>query len=177
MAKRLAFSSIMTALTMVFLFGSVFLPTGKIALLVMTSLCVLITHAECGTRYSVMQYLASATLGTLFIPFKLQWVVFIVFIGYYPIIKSYIEQIRIMWLEWVVKFLFFNSILIVVYFVMKYFMLSYINFGPIFNYVLSHLVAAICIAEVLFILYDYMLSCLVSYYINTVSKKINKIKF
>lgn len=175
MAKKIAFSSIMTALTMVCLYGSILLPTGRIALLVLTSLFVLITHAECGTRYSVMHFLSSSILGALFLPFKAQWITFAAFLGYYPIIKSYIEQIRIAWLEWVVKFLFFNAILIIAYFVIKYILLTYITLGPIFNYVLSHLLAVVFVAEITFILYDYMLSWLASYYVNTVSKKINKI--
>lgn len=172
MTRKMAFSSIMTALTVVCLYGSVVLPTGKIALLAMTSLCVLVTQAECGTKFALIQFLASALIGSLLVPFKSQIVIFILFIGYYPIIKSHMERIGKRWLEWLVKILFFNAVLIVAYFTLKYFLLAYINFGTIFNIVLSHLIFVVIIAEIVFVLYDYMLSMLASYYINVVQKRL-----
>lgn len=172
MTRKMAFASIMTALTVVCLYGSVFLPTGKIALLAMTSLCVLVTHAECGTKFSLIQYLASALIGSLLVPFKSQIIIFIVFIGYYPIIKSYMEHIDKRWLELLVKILFFNAILIVAYFALKYFLLTYIDLGTIFNLVFSHLIAVVIVAEIVFVLYDYMLSILASYYITVIQKRL-----
>lgn len=172
MTRKLAFSSIMTALTVVCLYGSVVLPTGKIALLAITSFCVLITQAECGTKFALIQFVSSALIGSLLVPFKSQIVLFIAFIGYYPIVKNYIEHLNKLFLEWVVKILFFNAILILAYYVLKYFLLAYINFGPIFNYVFSHLFIVIIIAEVVFVLYDYMLSLLASYYINVIQKRL-----
>ena len=105
MTKKMAFSSIMTALTIVCLYGSVVLPTGKIALLALTSLCVLVTHAECGTKFSLIQFVAASLIGLLLIPFKFQMILFIAFLGYYPIVKSYIEQLRNPLMEWLVKIL------------------------------------------------------------------------
>lgn len=170
--RKMALASIMTALTVVCLFGSVFLPTGRIALLSLTSFCVLITHVECGTRYSIIQFLATALIAVLTVPFKSQVILFVAFIGYYPIVKSYMEHIRIRWLEWLVKILFFNAVLIVAYLLLKYFLLAYISFGSIFNYVFSHLAAVIAVFEIVFILYDYLLSLLVSYYINVIQPKL-----
>ena len=174
MIKKLAFASIMTALTVVSLYGSVVFPMGRIALLALTSLCVLVTHAECGTKYSLIQFLAAGLIGFLLIPFKFQMVLFIAFLGYYPIVKSYIEQLHNHFLEWLVKILFFNAILIVAYFVLNYALLAYINFGIIFEYVLSHLFIVIIVSEIVFILYDYMLSMLASYYMNVVQKRMRK---
>ncbi len=88
MTRKLAFSSIMTALAIVCLFGSVVLPTGKIALLAVTSMCVMVTVAECGTHYALICYAATALIGFLLVPFKAQILLFTAFIGYYPIIKS-----------------------------------------------------------------------------------------
>ena len=82
------------------------------------------------------------------------------------------ERIGKRWLEWLVKILFFNAVLIVAYFALKYFLLAYINFGTIFNIVLSHLIFVVIIAEIVFVLYDYMLSMLASYYINVVQKRL-----
>ncbi len=171
MIRKLSFASVLTALTIVCLYGSTLLPTGKIALLALTSLCVLVTQAECGTRYSLIQYVASALIGLLLVPTKFQIILFIVFIGYYPIVKSYIERLNKLWLEWVVKIFYFNAMLIVLYFIVKYFLLRYVSFGPIFDYVLSHLVIVVAILELVFIFYDYLLSLMASYYNNVIKKK------
>ncbi len=172
MARKLAFSSVMTALTVVSLYGSVALPTGRIALLAIASLCVLITHAECGTKYSFIQYITTALISALIIPYKSQVILFIAFIGYYPIVKSYIERIESVWLEWVVKILFFNALFILAYFVINSFLLNYIHFGSIFMYALAHLFWVFIIFEILFVIYDYLLSLFVSYYINVLQKRI-----
>lgn len=174
MTKKMAFASIMTALTVVCLYGSVVLPTGKIALLALTSLCVLVTHAECGTKFSLIQFVAAALIGLLLIPFKFQMILFIAFLGYYPIVKSYIEQLRNPLMEWLVKILFFNAVLIIAYFVLNQILLAYISFGTIFNLIFSHLVLVIIVAEFAFILYDYILSMLASYYMNVVQKRLWK---
>lgn len=170
MTHKLAFSSVMTALTVVCLYGSVVFPTGKITLLAMTSLCVLVTQTECGTKFSFMQFVASGLIGSLLVPFKSQIIIYIAFIGYYPIVKSYVERLCKPWMERLVKFLFFNAILIALYFTFKYFLLAYINFGTIFNIVFSHLFLAVVVAEFIFALYDYMLSMLAAYYVNVVKR-------
>lgn len=172
MTRKLAFSSIMTALTIVCLYGSVALPTGRIALLAITSLCILITHAECGTKFSLLQFFSSALLGILLVPFKLQMILFVAFIGYYPIVKSYIERIGKTWLEWIVKILFFNAVLIIAYFILTNFLMTHMNLGVIFDIVMSHLLSVVVLAEIVFILYDYMLSLLASYYVNVIQKRL-----
>lgn len=171
MTRKLSFASVLTALTIVCLYGSTILPTGKIALLALTSLCVLVTQAECGTRYALIQYAASALIGLLLVPTKFQSILFIAFIGYYPIVKSHIERLDKLWLEWIVKIFYFNAMLICLYFIVKYFLLRYVSFGPIFDYVLSHLVIVVAILELVFVFYDYLLSLMASYYNNVIKKK------
>ncbi len=172
MSRKISYASILTALTVVCLYGSVFLPTGKIALLAITSLCVLVTQAECGTRYALIQYFASAIIGALLVPFKLQIILFIVLVGYYPIVKSYIERIDKLWLEWIVKIFFFTSLLILAYFFIKYFLLGYIEFGTIFNFIFSNLAIVFVLAELIFVIYDYLLSFMASYYVNVIKNRI-----
>lgn len=173
MTRKLSFASILTALTIVCIYSSTILPTGRIALLALSSLCVLVTRIECGTRFALIQYISSSLIGLLLIPSKFQIILFVVLIGYYPIIKSHIEHIDNLLLEWIVKILYFNAMLILIYFGMKYFLLSYVSFGPIFEYIWSHLVLVVLVAEIAFVIYDYLLSLMATYYINVVKKRLN----
>ena len=108
MNKKFSVAAIMTALALVCLFGSAYIPTGKIALLAMTSMCTLVTTQHCGVRYAWLQYAATALLALLLIPAKGQVFLFIGLTGYYPIVKLHIERINKMYIEWIVKIFFFN---------------------------------------------------------------------
>ena len=172
MTRKFTVASIMSALAVVCIFGSAYLPTGRIALLAITSMCVLVTVAECGVRYAWIQYAATSLLSILLIPFKFQVLLFVALLGYYPILKLHIEKIGKMWLEWLVKVLFFNALLIVVYFIFKYFLLQYVSFGAIFDVVISNICLVILIAEVVFVVYDYLLSFFAHYYKEIISKRL-----
>ncbi len=172
MTKKFTVASIMSALAIVCLFGSAYLPTGRIALLALTSMCILVTVAECGIKYAWLQYAATTLLALLLIPFKLQVFVFVALLGYYPILKLHIEKIDKLWLEWLVKILFFNALLIVAYFVVKYFLLQYVSFGAIFDVVLSNIWLVILILEVVFVIYDYLLSFFAHYYKTAISPRL-----
>jgi len=172
MTKKITVASIMTALSIVCLFGSAYLPTGRIVLLSITSMCVLITVSQCGLHYGWLQYVATSVLALLLIPFKLQVILFILFLGYYPMLKLHIEKIGKLWVEWIVKILFFTSLLIVSYFILKYFLLRYISFGAILEIVLAHTALVVVIAEIVFVLYDYFLSFFAQFYNENIKNKI-----
>ncbi len=173
MTRKFTVASIMSALAIVCLFGSAYLPTGRIALLAITSMCVLVTVTECGVKYAWLEYTATSLLAILLIPFKFQVLLFVALLGYYPILKLHIEKIDNLWLEWLVKVLFFNALLVVVYFIIKYFLLQYVSFGAIFDVVLSNIWLVILIAEIVFIVYDYLLSFFAHYYREIISKRLN----
>ncbi len=172
MTRKFTVASIMSALAVVCIFGSAYLPTGRIALLAITSMCVLVTVAECGVKLAWLQYVATSLLAILLIPFKFQVLLFVALLGYFPILKLHIEKIKILWLEWLVKILFFNALLIVVYFIFKYFLLQYASFGAIFDIVISNTWLVILIAEVVFVIYDYLLSFFAHYYKEIISKRL-----
>ena len=172
MTRKFTVASIMSALAVVCIFGSAYLPTGRIALLAITSMCILVTVAECGVKFAWLQYAATSLLAILLIPFKFQVLLFIALLGYYPILKLHIERINILWIEWLVKILFFNALLVVIYFIFKYFLLQYVSFGAIFDIVISNTWIVILIAEVVFVVYDYLLSFFAHYYRETISKRL-----
>lgn len=174
MTKKITTSSIMTALTLVFLFGSSYVPTGKIALLALTSMCMLVTVLNCGVKHAWIQFVATSLLALLFIPSKGNVFLFIGIIGYYPILKLHIESIKNIKLEWLVKIMFFNALLIVAFFVVKYIILSYLSLGVIMDFVLANTFLVVVILEISFIFYDYFLSFFARYYNEVIIKRLNK---
>lgn len=172
MTRKFTVASIMTALALVCLFGSAYLPTGRIALLAITSMCILVTVSQCGARYGWMQYAATSLLAFLLIPFKFQVLLFIALLGYYPMVKLHIESIGKMWLEWLVKILFFSALLVVAYFVVKYFLIQHVSFGAILDVVMTHMVLVVIFAEIIFVVYDYLLSFFAKFYEQNIKDRI-----
>lgn len=174
MTKKLSLSGIMTALTLVFLFGSSYIPTGKIALLALSSMCMLVTVCECGIKLAGVQFVAVSLLSLLLIPSKLQVFLYIGLVGYYPILKLHIESIKNVKLEWLVKIMFFSALLVVAFFVVKFLLLSYLSFGAILDFVVKNIILVVILAEVGFICYDYFLSFFARYFREVIQKRLNK---
>lgn len=172
MTKKFSVASIMTTLTLVCLFGSAYIPTGKIALMALTSMCMLVTASWCGVRYAWIQFVATSILALLLIPAKGQVFLFIVILGYYPILKLHIESLNNLKVEWLIKMIYFNAILIVAYFVLRYIILSYISLGAIMDFILANTIIVVVVSEVVFVMYDYFLSFFARYYNQVIKKRI-----
>jgi len=172
MNKKFSIAAIMTALTLVCLFGSAYIPTGKIALLALTSMCTLVTCDYCGTRYAWIQFVAASLLALLLIPAKGQVLIFIGLTGYYPIVKLYIESINKVSVEWIVKILFCTALLIVIFFALKFFVASFLSLGTLVNIALANITLTALCCEVLFVLYDYILSLFALYYTRAIKPKL-----
>ncbi len=163
MTKRITFSAICLALTVIFLYAASALSTGRLAALGLASLLCGICVSRFGVRYGIALYVSASLLALLLLPNKMFALFYVLFAGYYPIIKLFIERLRRLWAEWILKILFFNLMLVLLYLVVKLF------FMPVFSsalalLILQYLGPAILILQVVFIIYDWMLSYMIGYY-------------
>ena len=170
MTKRIAFSAIAMALTVVCLFGASTIPTAKISLLAIATVFGAVTVYEYGPKYGFIHYIGVSILSLLLAPKKSTVLIYIVFLGYYPLVKLYIEQIDKVVKEWVIKIIFFNVFLVIAYTIFKMFLI------PIFNttivvFILKYLALIIIGLELVFVIYDVVLSYLIAYYKKFISKK------
>ncbi len=172
MAKKMAFSSILMALAIVCLFGASIVPTARISMLALTSVFGAITVAEYGPKYGIIHYLGVSILSLLLIPKKMLVIIYVVFLGYYPIVKMFIERLNRRSAEWLVKLIVFNLFLILGYIVFKAFFLPSAE-SAIVRLVLNYLPWVVLAAEVVFVIYDYVLSYIITYYYKILQIKIN----
>lgn len=163
MAKRVTFSAVAMALTVICLYAASALSTGRLAALGLSSLFCGVCVSCYGVRYGVAQYVGASILALLFIPNRLFVLVYILFAGYYPIIKLYIEKLNRLWAEWILKVLFFNLVLTVLYIILKAFFLPMLT-SVLTAVVLKYLAIIIIALEIIFILYDWILSYMIGYY-------------
>lgn len=112
-ARAVALCGILAALALVFLFGACVVPTGQLGLTAVAGLFPMAAVISVGVRAGFLCWAAAGLLGLLLVPDKGCAVLFLLFLGLYPVVKSLIERLRNLPAEWVLKLLFFNAMLAV----------------------------------------------------------------
>ena len=163
MVKRVTFSAISLALTVICLYAAAVLPTGRLVALALSSAFCTICIYQYGVRYGAALYVGASILALLLIPNRMFTMLYILFLGYYPIVKLFIERLDRLWAEWVIKFIFFNAVLVVLYVLFKLFLVPTFD-SAIITLVLKYMAVIILLLEVIFAIYDWMLSYMISYY-------------
>ena len=159
------------ALAVVVMLTSYF-PYLTYAIPAIAGLFMMIPLIECSVAWGFGTYVASSAI--ILITGELQSkLLFVMFLGYYPILKSVIEKIKKQAVEWVLKLLCFNIMAIAFYYVsVMIFSISFEDFGEWGKYG-ALLFLALC--NVVFVLYDIGISRVASYYMFALHDKIKKI--
>lgn len=162
MIKKIALSSVLMGLCVVCLFIGSIWPV-KVAMSLMVSAVISIAVIECGHKYAWLIYIGTAAISFLVIPKKMLVYMFIALLGFYPIIKLYIERINKLWIEWIIKLLCFNIALVIAYFAIYYFLLPSLDIELV-SFIFKYLAFIVAVLEVIFAVYDLGMSYFISYY-------------
>ena len=76
----------------------------------MASLVIMVAVIDLGIGYAAGVYAVAAVLSVLLFP-KTATIVFAAFVGYYPIVKVYLDRIKPRLLQYTVKLVMFNTFL------------------------------------------------------------------
>ena len=163
MVKRITFSALALALTVICLYGAAALSPGRVVALALASLFCGVCVSQYGVRYGAALYVGASLLSLLLIPNRMFVLIYILFAGYYPIVKLYIEKLDKLWAEWVIKILFFNLILTVMYVLFRLFFMPSLN-PTLLALILQYMSLIILGLEVIFVFYDWALSYMIGYY-------------
>ena len=161
-SKQIAAGGIASSLCLLLMFLTGVFP---FALPAMAGTLLVVVVLELNRATAVMVYVSVSLLSLFIAPDKEAALVFIFFFGYYPILKGLIEQIRLRPLELAVKYILFNGMMVLVYFLMIQFLgMQYVademmEYGP---YGLYFLLGA---GNFMFFYYDKALTGLISAYI------------
>ena len=160
-AKRLSRLAILTVLGVLLLLLSSILPTGRLALVAISSLGVCVALMMYGLKWSVGVFVLTAALGALLFPGG-SVIMYAAFFGYYPIAKSLMERIRNTVLVWVCKFVLY-MVVCLIYLLLAQAVLGYDGTQPGW-YILFSVGAAV------FWLYDKAYSSLIHFYIVKIAR-------
>lgn len=163
MSKKVAYGGILLALNIILLMLLNIIPINTLFLLGLASLPVSIIIMEWGIGSGIAFYIGSVILGFIVMSNKSQWIIYIFTFGIYGIIKYLIEKNRPIYIEYILKFLFANIVLLIMYFILKEFIYIPINLISVVSF------------EVIFVIYDHMYTLFIEYYNYKIKNLINKI--
>ncbi|MBQ5890833.1 MAG: hypothetical protein IIW73_07775 [Clostridia bacterium] len=169
-SKKIAFCSIMAALSVILVMcGNIFQAASQ-AMPAIAGVIGVIIVIEIGVKWAFAAYFVSAAL-TFILGINEAGMLFALFFGYYPIIKSIIEKIRVRVIEYIVKFALFNAAMIASYAILiAVFSLVALGFDTmLFAWI------TLAIGNIFFILYDICISRIAALYCVKYRKYIKKL--
>lgn len=173
-SSKTALGGILAALSLVLMFLFAIFPSATIAAPAVASILLIFAVLEMGKGWAFGIYVAVSLLAMLVVPTKEAAVLYVVFFGYYPILKALIEKrIHKRALEWTVKILLFSVVMTAAYALMIRFM--GIEFEEIDRYGKAAVPVLLGVGAVAFVGYDYCLTLFVGEYLRRWQKRFKKL--
>jgi len=156
-AGRTALSGLFIALTVIILYAESLFPTGRLALYAVSSFIASVVVVESGIKAGWLFYTAASVLSLIIIPDKIGIIPYIFFFGIYPLVKLYIEKVRNIIIEYIIKFVYFNASIAAALLLLR----LLFEFTPVVSMSLWILIPGL---QVVFFIYDYVFSRFIWYY-------------
>ncbi|NLJ31670.1 MAG: hypothetical protein GX424_08740 [Clostridiales bacterium] len=112
-----SFCGVVTALCTALMFFTGLIPVGTYAFPAMAGALMIVIVVEMGTAWAWPVYAASSILSYLIAGDREASLLFILFFGYYPILKAVIERHKKGFVSYLLKFIVFNAAMIAEYFI------------------------------------------------------------
>lgn len=169
---KVALGGVFGALSLLFMLLTAF-PMATYALPAIAGALLIPVVVEAGVKTGWMVYGAVALLSLFVAPDMQAKVMFIAFFGYYPVLKSQLERLSRRWVEWIVKLGIFNAAMILSYLAMLFvfgletdtFVIGGVNIAWAF----------LLAGNVVFVIYDYALSNLVTVYFRVLHPRLSRV--
>lgn len=159
---QVAFCGITAALSTVIMLIAGFVPTASYALPALAGIFAIAIVIEMNAGWAFASYVVSSIISALIVPDKSAALLYIIFFGFYPILKAIFERIKLKVIAYLLKFAVFNAAAIGAYFIAIWLLAlkpeTLVIFGISIPWVL------LIIANAIFIVYDFALSGLVVAY-------------
>ena len=159
---------IVASLSLVMMLLTTALPVLMYVLPIMSGILLMLIVTELNKKWGLATYAAVSILSLLILPDKETAMVYAGFFGCYPVIKPVLDRLPKV-LQWILKFLFFNAAVTVSYLIIIYvFSIPIEGMEGLGKWAIPLLLA---LGNVLFVLYDFLLSRLTLIYVKKWQKK------
>lgn len=173
-SKKIAFGGVITALGTVIIILSGIFQMAMFILPAVSGLLVLFSAFEVDYRFSMKIYFSISILSLILSPDKSSAILFITFLGYYPLVKVKIEEImkKFKITKILLKLLLFNLVMFMYYFILVYVLATPRESFEIFGVYLP--MVFLIVGNITFLMYD---RCIVYIFLIFVYKVRSKIAF
>lgn len=168
--KKITLCGMVASIAVVIMLTSYF-PYLTYAIPALAGLFMMVPLIECGVSWAFGTYIASSVI--IFITGEIEAkLLYVLLLGYYPILKSLIEKINKQVIEWILKLVCFNIMAIVFYYVSSaLFAVSFDDLGDFGKY---GALVFLALCNIVFVLYDIGISRVATYYMFTLHDKIKR---
>lgn len=168
--RKLALCGVIAALSTVVLFLTGVLPTATVALPAAAGVLLIPVVAECGTGWGFGAYAVCGALAFLSAPDREAALIYVLFFGYYPVLFGLLEKLGSPVLRWATKLLVFNAAAAAEGLLAVYVLgIPWENIGFLGQATLPVLLV---LANVVFVLYDYVLRGFIRLYYQRVQERV-----
>ncbi len=169
-AYKVALCGVLSALSLVFMMFTTIIPVGTYALPIMAGILLVSVVIEFNAKWALAVFFVVSVLSFLLSGDREAVLYFIMFFGFYPIVKSYFEKIKSKLFQWILKYSLFNVCMIVSFYIGIYLLGVPIESFEIFGYNLP--IVFLFIGNLVFFFYD---RCVTVVIINYITKWRNKL--
>lgn len=165
---RVALCGVLAALSLVLLWLACLAPSGRMGVVALAGLVPSAAVAAYGLGAGFLCYGAAGILGLFLLPDKGCALLYALFFGLYPMVKSLIERLHRLALELICKLVFFNGVLAL-------FLLAFSGLLlPLLPEYLSSPAPVFAAGNLAFLVYDYGFSKLITAYAPRLRKAVRR---
>ena len=171
--KKMALGAILSALGVVFLLLGSLIETLDLSMAALASFFCIFAVIELGGKYPWLIYAVTSLLSLLLVPYSMGGWFYLLFFGYYPILKEKLEKLKRP-ISWIIKVAVFNLALLIGILIAFFLFFGQTEEKGIidaFTYVFGGEGAGVwmavgiyLLANVVFIVYDVALTRLITFY-------------
>lgn len=163
---KIALGGVLASVCILMMFMTAVFPVLNYVLPVFAGTLIAVAAIEISTSWGFATFAAVAVLSVFVTPDKEAAILFIMFFGYYPVLKFHIDKIKAGIIRWVIKIAVFNVAIITAYYIIIY-ITGAVDFFEEFDFLGQYAVEIVlAIGNVFFILYNYTVSSIVTCYLN-----------
>lgn len=172
---KIAIGGIVSALSLVVMLLSAVFPFAEYTCPALAGILLIALVLEFNKRTAFLAFVAIGVLALFIVPNKEAVALFIGFLGYYPILKSKLEQPKSRVLEWVLKVGIFNIAVLISYFVVIYLFGMTQVLDDMQQFAQYGVLILLGLANVAFVVYDFALTQLIALYLQRIKPKFKKV--
>lgn len=166
-STQVAIGGLSAAICLLLMFMTGLIPLSSYILPAMAGIVLIGVGQESGAKTAILVYAVTSLLGLMIVPDREAILLFIMLLGYYPILRPHLQRLPKI-ISWFLKLLLLNTVVLVFYLLMKYVfaipdMIGSVKFGAVFFLLLVNFT---------FLMYDFLITQVLVLYVKWFRPKI-----